>query len=303
MHGPRFDRIVPLITLVLLGFGVVFLLELNTELLVINLGEGLPSFSVAWALIAGLALVTGIGVELVARAEPELFASGWTTQLQVRGRQLDLALPLWSLPMLTPVAVFAFFRLFRGVLATNAYLLVLMATFALLMLVLTAQHYLIGGTPAGRATARTVLTVIAYILAFAIFSAVAFTRNQYRTLYALMLVFPSTLLLAADLLRGHVHALWPTAVTIAVVMVEGYWAINFWPVSFWLVSVGLLVIFYCAVGLAQAANDPAQAQRGADRGLTRHAVVEYGVVGMGAFVALVIAAVVLQAQNIELRAP
>jgi hypothetical protein len=61
MSSPRFDRIVPLVTLVLIGLGVVFLLELNTDLLIINLGEGLPTFqlhgrlSVRWHLLQALA--------------------------------------------------------------------------------------------------------------------------------------------------------------------------------------------------------------------------------------------------------
>ncbi|MBV9791235.1 MAG: hypothetical protein JOZ51_23775, partial [Chloroflexi bacterium] len=76
MRGPRFDRIVPLVTLVLVGLGVVFLLELNTQFLVVNLGENLPTFSVAWPLIGVLALVTGIGVELIARTYSKLYASG-----------------------------------------------------------------------------------------------------------------------------------------------------------------------------------------------------------------------------------
>ena len=301
MQGPRFDRIVPLVTLVLLGLGVVFLLELNTQLLIVDLGETLPSFSVAWPLIAGLAVITGIGVELVARGESQFFNSGWQTELTVGQRRIELGLPLWSLPMLTPVAIFAFFRLFRGTLATNAYLLVLVATGVMLVTVLIAQHYVIAGSPTARRTGRSVLTFVAYALAFAIFSAVTF--NRYRTLYAIALIFPSTLLLAADLLRGRAAALWATASVIALVMIEVYWALNYWPAPFWYNSVALLVILYVLIGVAQAAYEGNQDRPPQLVGLTRRGLVEFGIVGGGALVALMIFAAIARTQNIELRGP
>jgi hypothetical protein len=301
MRGPRFDRIVPLVTLVLVGLGVVFLLELNTQLLVINIGESFPAFSVAWALISVLSLVTGIGVELVARTQPHIHTSAWFTSLSFGQRQIELALPLWIVPALTPIAMFAFFRLFKGGLQTNAYLLVLVATAVLLLLVLTAQHYLIEGDPQARKRARDVQSVVAYVLIFALFSAITF--NRYRTLYALMLVFPSTLLLAADLLRDRIPALWLTASGIALVLIESYWALNYWPASFWLNSVTLLVIFYVLVGLVQGAAEAADGLSPVQAGITRRVMLEYGLLGSGALIALAIATAVLRAQNIDLRGP
>lgn len=301
MHGPRFDRIVPLVTLVLLGLGVVFLLELNTQLLIVDLGETFPSFSVAWPLVGALALITGIGVELVARGEPQLFNSGWQTQLTLGQRQIELGLPLWSLPMLTPVAIFAFFRLFRGTLATNAYLLVLVATGVMLITVLIAQHYLIAGTAGTHKGSRGVLSLVAYLLAFAIFSAVTF--NRYRTLYAVALIFPSTLLLAADLLRGRVATLWTTASIIALVMIEVYWALNYWAAPFWYNSVALLVVLYVLIGLAQAAYEGNPDRPAQLVGLTRRGMLEFGIVGGVALVTLVIFAAITRTENIDLRGP
>lgn len=298
-RGPRFDRIIPLVTLVLVGLGVVFLLELNTSQRVINPGSGLPRFSVAWALMGALALLTGTGVELVARSATRLDRSGWLSALQIGSRRFELALPLWSLPILTPVAAFAFFRLFRERLATNAYLLVLLTTAVLLIAVLVAQHYLIDGSEGQRRSARVVLGVIAYALAFAIFSAVAFTR--YRTLYAIALIFPSALLLAADLLRGRVPALWSVAAVVALVTVEVYWTLNAWPVPFLLNSTALLIVFYVLIGIAQTSTTGLGARPVA--ALRRQALLEYGVVGVVAFVALLAATAWLRAQNIDLRAP
>lgn len=300
LSGPRFERIVPLVTLVLIGLGVVFLIELNTQLLIVNLGENLPSFSVAWPLLGALALITGIGVELVARAQPQLPRSGWISRISVGQRTVELALPLWSIPILTPIAIFAFFRLFRGYLQTNAYLLVLIATFVLLMTVLSAQHYLIAGTARAQQIARNILSFVAYVLAFAIFSAVAF--NRYRTLYAVTLIFPSVALLSADVLRNRVQAVWPTAIAIALLLVESYWALNYWPASWLLTSATLLVILYVALGLAQYAT----AERaGAARpdGLQGRALLEYGLLGGVLLVCIVLAIVYLRTRNIDLLGP
>jgi hypothetical protein len=301
MRGPRFDRIVPLVTLILVGLGVVFLLELNTQLLVVNVGENLPTFSIAWPLIGVLALVAGIGVELIARTHPQIYSSGWMISLSAGKRVIELALPLWIVPSLTPIAMFAFFRLFKGGLQTNAYLLVLLATAVLLLLVLTAQHYLIAGSEQARTTARNVQSVVAYALMFAILSVITF--NRYRTLYALVLVFPSTLLLAADLLRNRVSSLWLTAAGVALVLVECYWALNYWPSSFWLNSAALLVVFYVLVGLVQGIREAATEQEPTQLGLSRRVLLEYGLVGAGALLALAIATAVLRAQNIDLRGP
>jgi hypothetical protein len=299
MRGPRFDRIIPLVTLVLVGLGVVFLLELNATQQVINPGEGLPRFSVAWALIGVVALVTGIGVELVARAQERLYTSGWITTVRFRQRQAELALPLWITPILTPIAAFAFFRLFRGVLETSAYLLVLLVTCVLLTIVLAAQHYLIDGTPPQRRVARTILNIIDYALAFAIFSAVAFSR--YRTLYVVALIFPSALLLAADLLRLHVRALWTSAAIVALVTIQAYWTLNFWPTPFLLSGAALLVVFYVLIGLAQASG--CADQRRADGSIQRQAGWEYGALGLVAFVALLVTTAWLRSRNIDLRGP
>lgn len=302
MNGPRFDRIVPLITLVLVGLGVVFLLELNRNQLIFNIGAGLPTFSIAWGLIGVLALLTGIGVELVTRGYPQLYRSGWHSSITLGSQQIDLALPLWSLPMLTPIAIFAFLRLFRGVLQTNAYLLVLVATFGLLLIVLSAQHYLIAGSPRARRIARSVLAVVAYALAFAIFSAVTF--NRYRTLYAIALVFPSSLLLAADLLRGRVATLWITSGVIALLLVQCYWILNYWPVPFLLVSAALLVIFYLMIGIAQTTSEQAAAHGDQTAvGLTRRSIMEYGSVGLIALVVFVAAIAIWPEWSSELRLP
>jgi hypothetical protein len=142
---------------------------------------------------------------------------------------------------------------------------------------------------------------VVYALAFAIFSAVTF--NRYRTIYAVALIFPSVLLLAVDLLRSRIAALWTTAAVIALVLVEAYWTLNYWPAPFWFNSVALLVVLYILIGLGQAAQAAGANTPAGTIGLTRGGVLEYGLVGGGALVALMIAAAIARTQNIELRLP
>lgn len=285
MYGPRYERIVPLLTLVVAGLGVVFVLDAGAAPPALNLGPGLPLISLSWVVVALIALVAGAGAEMIVRSHPR-FSPNWLTPVRL-GRlfNADLLLRLWILPGLTPVAIFAFFRLWGGALATAAYLLVLLVTGAVLLLVFVEQQRVLVGGRTEKQTATTRLAVVAYVLAFAIFAAVAF--NRYRTLYAGALLLPSTLLLAYDLLRARTARPWPAAAAIALVAVESYWALSYWPAPFLLVGAALLVIFYTAVGLAQSADE---------RGLQRPALVEYGSLALVALAALAVAAMLLEAR-------
>ena len=285
MPGPRYDRIVPLVTMILVGLGIAFILDAGPARPVIVLGAGLPSLGVSWLILAVIALVAGLGTEFVIRGHPR-FTHRWLTPVRLgRGATAELLLPFWTLPALTPVAIFAFFRLFGGALASGAYLLVLLISGALLLIIFAAQHRLLTLPRDAAAPARNVLAAVAYLLLFAICAAVEF--NRYRTLFAAILLFPSALLLGYDLLRLRLERPWPVAASIALGIVQAYWALAYWPAPFLLVGAALLVIFYTAVGLAQSSTEG---------GISRAALREYGLLAAGALLALAIAATVLQSR-------
>ncbi len=187
-----------------------------------------------------------------------------------------------DLPALTPPAVFAFFRLFRGDFGTAAYLGVLVGTGALLLAVYTLQHAMLFGTTPQYAAARTALGVVAYLLAFGVFAAVAF--NRYRTLYSALLILPTATLLGYDLLRRRRRHPWLAAWVLAVGMVEAYWVLGFWPAPFLLNAAALLVVFYGASGVLQHSEEGQ---------ISRAVLVEYGLLVIGGLALLGVAGFVI----------
>ena len=69
---PRYDRIVSLIFVILIGLAVVFLVDGNPNTLRIVLGGDLPVITLSWFLIASLVVITCAGADLLARAHPAL---------------------------------------------------------------------------------------------------------------------------------------------------------------------------------------------------------------------------------------
>src|SRR5689334_18641630 len=70
--APRYDRIVSLIVIVLLGLAVVFLIDSNPNILRARLGGDLPTITVSWVLIASLVIIISAGADLLARAHPQM---------------------------------------------------------------------------------------------------------------------------------------------------------------------------------------------------------------------------------------
>ncbi len=287
---PRLDRLMPLLTLILAGFGVIFLLDAGPTQAVFNLGGDLPKISVAWPLVLLLSLLAGMGGEFVVRAH-QRFTRSMLTPVHVGPFDWAALLPLWILPALTPTAAFAFFRLFRGEYGIVTYLGVLVATGVLLILLYVTQHGLLLGTRAQQAAAGITQTIVAYGLAFAIFAAVAF--NQYRTLYAACLLLPTVTLLGYHLLHEHPHA-WILALLVACILVESYWVLGFWPARFLLNAAALLLIFYGATGSLQQADES---------GIPRQVVTEYGLIVLVGLLVLGLAAFLLAVRPATAQAP
>lgn len=279
---PRLDRLIPLLTLILAGLGLVFLLDAAAAAAVFNLGGDLPRIPVAWPLVALLGGLAGAGVEWLMRSHPR-WSPRLTVPLRIGGRTVEGLWPWWILPALTPPAVFAFCRLFRGSFGIATYVGVLIGTGGLLALIYVWQHRLLLAPPEARGGAAVGLHVVAFALAFAIFAAV--TYNRYRTLYAAVLLVPSITLLGYDLLRGAVATPWRIAAALGLVLLEGYWLLGYWPAPFLLNAAALLLVFYAAIGILR--NSPRE-------GMPRAVLIEYGTLTVGGLVALAIAALVLR---------
>jgi hypothetical protein len=276
---PRYDRIVSLVLLVLLGLAVVFLIDINPHILRARFGGDLPTITVSWLLIASLVVITSTGADVFIRSHPQLQARSLPT-IRLGPLALELAPAFWILPSLVIVASFAFFRLFSATLEMTAFLIALGAAGALLLAALLGQHYALDRRPEIRHAARLALQVIALLLAFGIFSAVYYAR--LRTLYGAVLIGSSGALLAYALLQWAParHGLPLLAALVGLTLAEATWALNYWAAPFLLGGALLLVVFYVTTGVLQSHLEG---------GLNRRVMAEYGLLGAGLFVAVLVA--------------
>ena len=274
---PRYDRIVSLVLLVVIGMAVIFAIDLNPKTFRVLLGGDFPVITVSWLLIASLVLITSTGADVFIRAHPTMQTRSLPT-MRLGPVELEFAPSFWILPSLSIITSFAFFRLFSESLQTLAFILALGAAGVLLLASFVAQHYALDRTAEIRDRAQLVLQIITYLLAFAGFSAIYYAR--LRWLYSGVMVGALATLLAYALLQWAAprNGLLVLAGTIGIVLGEAMWALNYWATPFLLGGALLVVIFYIASGAVQ------QHLQGK---LSRQVLIEYGVLG-GVFLAGVV---------------
>lgn len=274
--APRYDRIVSLVLVVLLGLAVIFLIDVNPNILRARLGGDLPTITVSWLLIASLVVITSAGADLMARAHPQMQTRTLPT-VNLGFTTIELAPGFWILPSFSVVGSFAFFRLFSPSLQGLAFALALVAAGGLLLAVLVCQHYALDRDREISQRARLALQIIAYLLAFGCFSAVYFTR--FRTLYSATLIGMTAMLLAYAVLQWTPRRrLLLLSLLIGLLLGEATWALNYWAATFLLGGTLLLVIFYITTSLLQ---------HQAAGTLQRRLLIEYGLLG-SALLAVVI---------------
>lgn len=276
---PRYDRIVSLVLLVLLGLVVVFLIDINPHVIRARLGGDLPVITISWLLIVSLVIITSTGADLFIRGHPQMQTRHLLT-IDIGFARLELAPGFWILPSLAIVTAFAFFRLFGASLGTLAFIIALVAGGSMLLGALLGQHYALDRRPEVRHTARLGLQTIAFLLAFGIFSAVYYAR--LRTLYSAALIGLAGMALAYALLHWAPprQGLLTLTGMVGLTLAEATWALNYWAAPFLLGGALLLVLFYVATGLLQ---------NHLDGNLSRRVLWEYGLLGMGLLIAVVVA--------------
>lgn len=273
--APRYERIVSLIFVILIGLAVIFLIDGNPNTLRIVLGGDLPTITLSWFLIASLTVIASAGADLLARSHPQM-QSRRLPVLNLGVLRLEVAPAFWVLPSFSVIGSFAFFRLFSNVLEGAAFALALVAAGGSLLTVLVAQHYALDRNPAINQRAQIVLHAIGYLLAFGVFSAVYYAR--YRTLYSATLIGGAATLLAYALLAYTARANpFTVAVLVGLTLAEATWALNYWATTFLIAGTVLLVIFYTAVSLLQLQ---------ASGRLQRRILLEYSLLGGGLFAAI-----------------
>ncbi|NJP05823.1 MAG: hypothetical protein HC837_09480 [Chloroflexaceae bacterium] len=267
---PRYDRIVPLVLLVVLGLTVLFWIDSNPDLLRIEFAADIPPVALSWVLVVLLAVLASTGADLLARSHPEMQTRTVPT-LNLGFTRIEILPGLWILPALSVVGSFAFFRLFRESLAGLAFLLALLAVAITLLVVLIGQWYVLDRRTPVQHQAQFALQLVAYLLAAGCFSAVSYARLS--PLYAALLVGICAALLAYDLLQwtARPRLLW-LATTVGLLVAQAIWAITYWPTSFLVNGSVLLVLFYLMVSLLH---------HQASQTLQRRLIIEYGLLGSG----------------------
>lgn len=275
---PRYDRIVSLVLIVILGLAVIFLIDANPNNFRAVLGGDLPAITVSWLLIILLVLVTSTGADVFIRAHPQMQMRRLPT-LRLGRYELEIAPAFWLLPSLSVIASFAFSRLFSGILETTAFIIALVAVGVLLFGSLIGQHYALDRRPDVRRNARLVLQAITFVLAFSAFSAVYYARLRFLYSGVLLGVLGSLLAYAVLHWTPPRKGLVLLSCVVGVVLAEAMWALNYWSAQFLLGGTLLLVIFYTVVGVLQNHLEGT---------LSRNVFWEYGLLGGGLLVAVLV---------------
>ncbi len=274
--APRYDRIVSLVLLVLLGLAVVVLIDINPNILRARFGGDVPSISVSWVLIASLVVITSTGADVFIRSHPQMQTRALPA-IRLGPLRLELAPAYWIIPSFAIIASFAFFRLFSASLATLAFAIALLAAGGFLFGALVAQHYSLDRRASVRQRARLALQAMALLLAFGVFSAIYYAR--LRTLYSAALIGASAALLAYALLHMTPARGVPLlALLIGLTLAEATWALNYWAAPFLIGGALLLALFYVVTGLLQNHLDGT---------LTRRVLWEYSLLGSAMLLVIV----------------
>ncbi|MBI3965694.1 MAG: hypothetical protein HY329_08665 [Chloroflexi bacterium] len=190
-----------------------------------------------WLALAPLAIVAGLGTNDVTRA--------WV------GVELAEVVPSWLLPSLLAVAAALLLRLIAGEhpwLALTGVALFAVAFGALVVV----QCVSLDPNDPRSPDARAAIDVIAYLVAFAAFSAIYGLR--LRSAISATAVSVIAGLLMAEVLRPKEvdkQRLWRYAGVVGLCVGELAWALNYWPIGGLLGGVYLLLAFYLFAGLAQ----------------------------------------------------
>jgi hypothetical protein len=277
---PRYDRIVSLVLLVIIGVVIIFLIDINPSNFRARLGGDLPAITLSWLLIASLVLVTSTGADILIRSHPEMQTRALPT-LNLGFVRIEVAPGFWVLPSFAIIAPFALLRLFSGSLGMLAAIGAVAASGGLLFGALLGQHYALDRRPEPRQAARISLQAITLIFAFAVFSAISYAR--LRWLYSGALIGASGALLAYALLqwaprRGSLPLL---SGIVGIALAEAAWALTYWAAPFLLGGVVLLAIFHVITGLLQSHLEG---------NLSPRMIAEYGLIGGGLLAAVVVAA-------------
>lgn len=211
-----------------------------------------------------LAALVASGAEAVARAHPRLQFGGLSLWDRPPAATVAGTLPsvgrrftpgghwvFWALP----IAVVAVALLLLPVAPSSTYwLAALVLTGVILSIVMAGIYYTIDPFATGYRRARVAMNALTYVVALLLFLVVY--RTRVRSILSATEIMLISGLLALELLRGSERPLSQVALYAGItglVLGQATWALNYWRLDSMTGGLVLLLIFYNAVGLAQAA--------------------------------------------------
>lgn len=262
-NKPRFDRILPLISLVVVGLLIVFLIESNPEYpLVARISNDLPVISVAWFVILLLVIIISTGADLLAKSHPALEHRTLLVLPRWLGN-VEIAPLFWILPSFVVMSAFAFFRLFRERFAGTAFVLILLVCGGLLTITFLSQHYTLDKDSEVRDKARVSGQAVSYLTMFGLFSAIM--HERYRLLFTAglcaLVSVPMAYRLLARTVNDHRRPLTIALLVVGTVIAEASAIMIFWAAPFLTSGILLTALFYVLVNVLQHAQNGTLDQR------------------------------------------
>ena len=304
----RTERIVTVVTLLLVGLGLVVAIDLGAvdmagaggdETDTINLG-------IMALLTVGLLALAAFGAEWVVRSHPVLATPGWggaALNLHVGrfGLRLGPRVRLWVLPAALMLGALLFQHVFHEALVVVAIVIAAGAGFAIAYYAL--YHSLDPADPQF-GLAATALNLLTHAAAFTLY--VAIYGQKVRSLYSATAVALVTVALLYEILArassaraatasgdttthtaaahpiDHAHLLFYAAIAGGIIG-QACWGLNYWAVGALVGGSFLLVLFYGAFGLLSAHMAGT---------LTRRVVSEFILVAAAGLIVIVASALV-----------
>jgi hypothetical protein len=291
---PRYERILPLVGITLMGLGLILLVEgINTLTFTLALPSGaVATVSIAWLVLFFLLILVALGTENIQReaeyAGMEDRPSGWRQPLHLGD---------WIMPLLITLTTFLFLRLL-GSLSIRAIGLAIASM--LLLGTFIAQHYRNDERPRLRRLSSYALDVLVHVNALFLYGAIYVLK--LRSLFSATSLVLLSFLQAFVLLRWSPHGQQAAsqeytdslpstgrtepakrrnpliyAAIVGLCVGEMTWPLNYWVVEGMVGGVFLLTIFYSLVNLSRHHLQGT---------LTRRIVFEYVLVGLLGFAAV-----------------
>jgi len=233
------DRMSVLVAVILLGNLIFCFIELPEHVWTLEpLGSPLEiQITGTWLLVTLMIGLVSTGTNLILHDHPDLGKHP--------GRPIYIS---WILP---------------GIMAgLSAHLMIHISTCSLLIgglilvgviisLIITAEYKAVSPSATGYPTARLALNVLAYLMAFVLFTIIYQSRT--RSLVTASLTLLTATLLALDLLSVAdvpFRRVVLFATIVGLIIGQSTWALNYWQIRAWTGGLLLLLIFYITVNVA-----------------------------------------------------